>query len=64
MGYSMVIYAGGLARFLTRQAQGFLDNLKETGTTEAYWSQMNSFAEQNELLELSKYEALSKKYAG
>ena len=64
MGYSMVIYAGGLARFLTRQAQGFLENLKETGTTEAYWSQMNSFAEQNELLELSKYEALSKKYAG
>jgi len=64
IGYNMVIYAGGLSRFLTRQAEGFLLNLKDTGSTEAYWDQMNSFAEQNELLELSKYEALSQKYAG
>ena len=64
MGYGLVIYAGGLARFLTRQAEGFLRNLKEEGTTEAYWNEMNSFAEQNELLELSKFEALAKKYAG
>ncbi|MBT6273439.1 MAG: carboxyvinyl-carboxyphosphonate phosphorylmutase, partial [Chromatiales bacterium] len=64
MGYGLVIYAGGLARFLTRQADGFLRNLLDTGTTEAYWTRMNSFAEQNELLELEKFEALAKKYAG
>lgn len=62
LGYGVVIFAGGLARFLARQAQGFLENLKETGTTEAYMDRMNSFQEQNELLELPKFEELAKKY--
>ena len=64
MGYDLVIYAGGLARFLTRQAEGFLENLKTSGSTEAYWDRMNSFAEQNELLELAKFEELAARYAG
>lgn len=64
MGFNLVIYAGGLARFLTRQAEGFLQNLKTQGSTEAYWDRMNSFAEQNELLELGKFEDLAKRYAG
>jgi methylisocitrate lyase len=62
LGYGVVIFPGGLARFLTRQAQGLLQALKETGTTESYIDRMNSFKEQNELLELPKFEALAKKY--
>ena len=64
MGYDLVIYAGSLARFLTRQAEGFLENLKASGSTEAYWGRMNSFAEQNELLELARFEELAARYAG
>lgn len=62
LGYNLVIFAGGLARFLARQAEGFLQNLKDTGTTAAYMDRMNSFQEQNELLELPKYEAMAEKY--
>ncbi len=62
LGYDVVIFAGGLARFLARQAEGFLQNLKDTGTTAAYMDRMNSFQEHNELLELPKFEALAKKY--
>lgn len=62
LGYGVVIFPGGLARFLTRQAQGLLQTLKETGTTESYMDRMNSFKEQNELLELPRFEALAKKY--
>ena len=47
---------------LARQAQGFLQNLKDTGTTEAYMDRMNSFQEHNELLELPKFEEIAKKY--
>lgn len=64
LGFDLVIHAGGLARYLARQAEGFLKELKTTGSSEAYWPEMNSFAEQNELLELAKYEAWAKKYAG
>ena len=63
LGYGVVIFAGGLARFLARQAQGFLQNLKDTGTTEAYMDRMNSFQEHNELLELPKFDELAKKYS-
>lgn len=64
MGYNLVIYAGGLARFLTRQAEDFLQNLKTAGSTQAHWDRMNSFAEQNELLELGKFEELAARYSG
>ena len=64
MGFDLVIHAGGLARYLTRHAEGFLQTLKDVGTSEPYWDQMNSFKEQNALLELDKFEALSQKYAG
>ncbi len=62
LGYGVVIFAGGLARFLARQAEGFLQNLKNTGTTAAYMDRMNSFQEQNDLLELPKFEEMAKKY--
>ena len=62
LGFDVVIFPGSLARFLTRQAEDFLTDLKKTGTTEAYMNRMNSFKAQNELLELPKFEALAKKY--
>jgi methylisocitrate lyase len=62
LGYGIVIFAGSLARFLARQAEDFLQNLKDTGTTEAFMDRMNSFKEHNELLELPKFEELAKKY--
>ena len=62
IGFDLVIFAGSLARYLTRQAEGFLENLKESGTTEAYMDRMNSFQNQNNLLELPKFEELAKKY--
>ncbi len=63
MGFSVVIFPGGLARFLTRQATEFLTTLKEEGTTSSNLERMYSFQEQNALLGLEKFEALSKKYA-
>jgi 2,3-dimethylmalate lyase len=62
LGYGVVIFAGGLARFLARQAEGFLQNLKDTGTTAAYMDRMNSFQEHNDLLELPKFEEMARKY--
>lgn len=63
LGFSVVIFPGGLARFLTKQAEEFLASLKSEGTTEPYLDRMNTFQKQNELLELEKYDALSRKYA-
>jgi 2-methylisocitrate lyase-like PEP mutase family enzyme len=63
LGYNVVIFPGGLARFLTRQAEDFLTTLKEQGTTASYLDRMNTFQRHNELLELEKFNELSKKYA-
>ncbi|MCZ6533965.1 MAG: oxaloacetate decarboxylase [SAR324 cluster bacterium] len=63
LGYNVVIFPGGLARFLTRQAEDFLNTLKEQGTTASYLDRMNTFQRHNELLELEKFNELSKKYA-
>jgi methylisocitrate lyase len=63
MGFSVVIFPGGLARFLTKQATEFLTTLKEEGTTKSNLERMYTFQEQNGLLGLEKFEALSKKYA-
>ncbi|MCZ6472876.1 MAG: oxaloacetate decarboxylase [SAR324 cluster bacterium] len=63
LGFNVVIFPGGLARFLTRQAEDFLNTLKEQGTTASYLDRMNTFQRHNELLELEKFNELSKKYA-
>lgn len=64
LGYSIVLFANGLARYLTRQAQDFLDVLKREGTTEPLIDRMNSFTRQNELLGLQEFEELARKYGG
>lgn len=63
-GYSVALFANGLARFLTRQAQEFLDTLKREGTTEPLLDRMNGLDRQNEILGLAEYETLARKYGG
>jgi carboxyvinyl-carboxyphosphonate phosphorylmutase len=62
LGFNIVIFPGGLARFLTREAQEFLSTLKSEGTTASYLNRMNTFKQQNELLGLAEIDALAKKY--
>ncbi len=64
LGYSVALFANGLARFLTRQAQEFLDILQREGTTEPLLERMNGLDRQNEILGLAEYEALARKYGG
>jgi 2-methylisocitrate lyase-like PEP mutase family enzyme len=64
LGFSVALFANGLARFLTRQAQDFLDVLKREGTTEPLLDRMNGLGRQNEILGLAEYEALAQKYGG
>lgn len=64
LGYSVALFANGLARFLTRQAQEFLDILKREGTTEPLLERMNGLDRQNEILGLAAYETLARKYGG
>lgn len=64
LGFSMALFANGLARFLTRQAQDFLEILKREGTTEPLLDRMNGLDRQNEILGLAEYEALARKYGG
>ena len=64
LGFSVALFANGLARFLTRQAQDFLDVLKREGTTEPLLDRMNGLDRQNEILGLAEYEALAQKYDG
>ncbi len=64
LGYSVALFANGLARFLTRQAQEFLDVLKREGTTEPLLDRMNGLDRQNEILGLAEYETLARKYGG
>ena len=54
----MVIFPGGLARFLTRQAEEFLQALKSEGTTAGHLDRMNTFQRQNEILGLAELDAL------
>lgn len=64
LGYSIALFANGLARFLTRQAQEFLEVLHRDGTTESLLDRMNGLDRQNEILGLADYEALARKYGG
>ncbi len=64
LGYGVALFANGLARFLTRQAQEFLDILKREGTTESLLDRMNGLDRQNEILGLAEYETLARRYGG
>ena len=62
IGYSIVIFPGGMVRTLTRTAQTFLASLKEHGTTIPFRDQMLDFDSLNELLETREILALDAGY--
>jgi len=63
-GYRIVIFPGGTARFVSRQLQRYFASLKEHGTTEPLWPEMNDFNTLNGLIGTPELLELSRKYAG
>ena len=63
-GYRIVIFPGGTARFVSRQLQHYFGSLKEHGTTEPMWPEMNDFNALNGLIGTPELLELSRKYAG
>ena len=63
-GYRIVIFPGGTARFVSRQLQRYFASLKEHGTTEPMWPEMNDFNALNGLVGTPELLELSRKYAG
>ncbi|WP_144630076.1 oxaloacetate decarboxylase [Bordetella genomosp. 13] len=64
LGYRIVIFPGGTARFVSRQLQRYFGSLKEHGTTEPMWPEMNDFNALNGLIGTPDLLELSRKYAG
>ncbi len=62
LGYSLVIFPGGLVRALTRTAIDYLDGLKTAGTTAPFRDRMLDFAALNEIIGTPEMLALGKKY--
>ncbi len=50
LGYSIVIFPGGLVRALSRTAQDYFESLIENGTTEPFLDRMADFAELNRII--------------
>lgn len=50
MGFSLVIFPGGLVRAVAHMARGYFASLREHGTTQPYWDRMLSFRALNELI--------------
>ncbi len=50
IGYSIVIFPGGLVRALSRTAQAYFDSLVRHGSTEPFLDRMASFTELNEII--------------
>jgi 2-methylisocitrate lyase-like PEP mutase family enzyme len=64
LGFSLVIFPGGIVRALALAAQGFYASLKQHGTTEGYRNQMHDFAALNNLLGTSDMLARGVRYEG
>jgi 2-methylisocitrate lyase-like PEP mutase family enzyme len=64
LGFAAAIYPGALGRFIGKQVQDFLARFRAEGTTLSQLDRMLTFAEQNEIVGLAKYQALAKKYGG
>ncbi len=59
-----MIYPNSLTRFLARQAMGFLQRLREAGTTRDMRDEMLDFQEINRLLDIEHFRALDERYRG
>lgn len=50
MGFSLVIFPGGLVRAVAHMARDYFSSLREHGTTQPYWNRMLSFQALNALI--------------
>jgi 2-methylisocitrate lyase-like PEP mutase family enzyme len=64
LGFSLVIFPGGIVRAVALAAQGFYASLKQHGTTDGYRNQMHDFSTLNKLLGTSEMLARGARYEG
>jgi len=62
LGFSLVIFPGGLVRALTRTAQDYLASLKQHGTTLPFSNRMHDFGALNDVLETPSFLAQGRRY--
>ena len=62
MGYRLVIFPNSLVRLMQRAASELLDDLKKAGSTKAFLDRMTLFPGPHELVGLSDFKRLEKKY--
>ncbi len=62
LGFSIVIFPGGLVRALSRTANDYFASLKATGSTAAFHDRMLDFSELNALIGTPEMLALGKRY--
>jgi 2-methylisocitrate lyase-like PEP mutase family enzyme len=62
LGFSLVIFPGGLVRALTRMAQDYLASLKQHGTTLPFSNRMHDFTALNDVLETPSFLAQGRRY--
>lgn len=63
LGFQLVIFPGGLARAVIRQATAYFDSLKRHGSTEPFRDRMVGFDELNESIGLTELMQLSEHYS-
>ncbi len=64
LGFSVVIFPGGLVRALSRAAGDFFESLKSTGSTAAFRDRMLDFSELNALIGTPQMLELGRRYDG
>jgi len=64
LGFSLVIFPGGIVRALARAAQEFYGTLARDGTSDAFRNRMFDFNGLNELLGTNKILERGKRYDG
>ena len=64
IGFSLVIFPGGIVRAIARTAQEFYGSLLRDGTTAAFQPQMFTFTQLNDLIGTPELLALGRRYDG
>ena len=64
LGFSLVIFPGGIVRALARTAGAFYETMMRDGTTAAFQPQMYSFDQLNEVIGTPQLIALGKRFEG
>nr|WP_163503380.1 oxaloacetate decarboxylase [Halomonas socia] len=63
LGFKLVIFPGGLARAVIRQASAYFESLKQHGSTEPFRDRMAAFDELNDAIGLPEMLATAERYA-